>query len=270
MPSNFFSTKLFKVIIVLVIAGFIVFLNPLDFFNPIRSALFVVFSPVQKVVHGFAFECLEVKNFLTSIGQLKSENERLIKENREFLSERSSIEEIKNENDTLRKELGLLPREKFDLEGASVVAQDFHGQGDWLEIDKGERNGIKKGMPVIVEKGILVGEIGEVYWSSAKITLLANTKSAVNAIDSKTNSKGIVKGEYGMGIVIDMVLQSESLNRGDEVITSGIGKNFPKGLYIGQVGGIVLSPDRLFQKGIINSPVDFSKIQFVFVIKNQN
>jgi rod shape-determining protein MreC len=268
MSFNFFSGKFFKLIAVLVISGFLVFLNPYDVFNPIRSVFFVIFSPFQKVAYGLTFEISEIKNFLSSIGQLKKENENLIKENREFLAEKSRLEEMGRENEMLRQDLKLLPRDKFNLEGGSVISQDFYGQGDWIEIDKGSSNGIEKEMPVIVDSGILIGKIGEVYPTTSKVILLSNPDSAVNAVDSKTDSKGVVRGEYGLGIIMDMVLQSESLNQGDDIITSGIGKGFPRGLLIGKVQEIGSSGDRLFKRAIISSPVDFSRLRFVFVIKN--
>ena len=270
MSFNFFHTKLFKVLIVLVIAGFLVFFNPYNFFNPIRSAFFAVFSPVQKITYNVTFEISGIKRFLFSIGQLKTENEQLIRENRGLLAEKIKLEEIGKENDILRQELNLLPKEKFNLEGASVISQDFYGQGDWIEIDKGERNGIEKEMPVIVDSGVLIGKVSEVFSTSSKVMLISNPDSTVNAVDSKTESKGVVRGEYGLGIIMDMVLQSENLNQGDEIITSGIGKGFPRGLFIGRVGDVGFSPDKLFKKALISSPVDFSRLQFVFVIKENN
>jgi rod shape-determining protein MreC len=268
MSSNIFKTKLFKVIVIVIISSFLVFLNPYNAFNPIRSVFFVIFSPFQKVSYKLTFEISEVKNFLSSIGQLKKENENLIKENRELLAEKTKLEDAGRENEILRQELKLLPREKFNLEGAGIVSQDFYGQGDWIEIDKGSKDGIEKEMPVIVDSGILVGKIGETYFNTSKVILLSNPDSTVNVIDSKTNSKGVLRGEYGLGVIMDMVLQSESLNQGDDVITSGIGKGFPRGLLVGKIQEIGSSEDRLFRRAIISSPVDFSRLQFVFVIKN--
>ncbi|MFH0969582.1 MAG: rod shape-determining protein MreC [Patescibacteria group bacterium] len=267
MSFNFFQTKLFKVIAVSSIAFFFIIINPYKIFNPVRSVFLVIFSPIQKVAYGLSFEIKQVKNFLSSIGQLKNENEKLIKENRELLSLKISLEEAGRENEILRRELKLLPMDKFNLEGASLVGKDPHGKGDWIEIDKGGKDGIGEEMPVVVGSGILIGKVSEVFPTTSKIVLLSNPGSAINAVDSKTGSKGVVRGEYGLGIIMDMVLQSEALNQGDDVITSGIGKEFPRGLLIGKVSAVNPSEDRLFQKAIISSPVDFNNLQFVFVVK---
>ncbi|MDO8529508.1 MAG: rod shape-determining protein MreC, partial [bacterium] len=75
---------------------------------------------------------------------------------------------------------------------------------------------------------------------------------------------------YGLGIILDMVLQSESLNKGDTIVTSKIGNDFPSGLLVGTVENISFSSDRLFQRAVVSPPVDFSHLQFVFVIKGNN
>jgi rod shape-determining protein MreC len=270
MSFKFFSTKLFKFIIVIAISGSLIFLNPYRIFNPVRSALFFIFSPLQKMAYGLASEMSEIKNSLSSIGQLKKENEKLLQENRDFLAEQSKFEEIGKENETLREQLKLLPREKFDLEGASIISQNSYEQNDWIEIDKGGKDGIVNDMPVIVNSGILVGKVSEVYYNTSKVLLIDNPDNAVNAVDSETNSKGVVKGEYGLGITMSMVLQNDALNKGDKVVTSGIGGSFPQGLLIGNIGEITSSADKLFQQAAISSPINFSQLRFVFVIKKNN
>jgi len=254
--------------VVVFISVFLVILNPCGFFSPIKTAFFVVFSPFQKVAYGLTFEVSEIKKFIFSIGQLKEENEKLIEENRSLLAEISNLREERKENEKLREELRLLPRDKFNLEGSTVISRDSNEQGSWIGINKGKKDEIKKDMPVVVNSGILIGRIEEVYPTTSKVLLLSDMGSSINAVDSKTGSKGIVKGEFGSGIIMDMVLQSEALNQGDEVVTSGIGKGFPAGLLIGKIGEVSPSGSELFQRAIISSPVDFSRLQFVFVIKN--
>ncbi len=270
MSFNFFRTKLLKVLVVVILAGILIYLNPYNFFGPIRSAFSFIFSPFQKISYGLSLEFSEFGHFLSSIGQLKKENEKLIVENRNLLAEKAKLAEIEKENDMLRQELKVLPRDKFSLESADVIGFDSYGQGDWIEINKGSRDGIEKEMAVIVGNGIIAGVVGEVNYDTSKVVLLNNSESAVNVVDSKTDAKGIIKGEYGLGIIMDMVLQSNSLNEGDQVVTSGIGKSVPSGLLTGNIEKISSSPDKLFQRAIISSPVDFSKLQFVFVIKGLN
>lgn len=267
MPFNFFQTKFFKVVIVVALCVAVIVLSPVKFFAPFRSALFFIFSPIQKVAFTTAHEFVSIKDFLSSIGKLKKENEQLLKENNELLAKKSEMEEIGRQNEMLRQELNLLPREKFNLIGARVISQDFYGQGDWIEIDRGTKDGVEKEMPIIIDSGALVGIVGEAYPTASKVLLVNNTESSINVVDSETDSKGIVKGEYGLGIILDMVLQSEGLNKGDKVITSGIGKGLPRGLLVGTVSDIGASADKLFKRAIISSPVDFSKLQFVFIIK---
>ena len=55
---------------------------------------------------------------------------------------------------------------------------------------------------------------------------------------------------------------------GDKIITSGIGSVFPRDLYIGKVSDVKLSENNLEKKVFVKSPVDFSKLFRVFVLKS--
>lgn len=245
----------------------LIFANPYNLFNPFRGIVTTVFSPFQKVFYSFSYGYNNTKDFLGSIGQLKNENEKLIREKQELLAKNAMLSDTENENKILREQIGLLPREKFDLIAASVISQDPHGMGNWLELDKGSDDGISEGMSVIVSRGILLGRVQEVSAKSSKVILLTNSKSTVNGITTKNSAKGIVKGEYGLGILFDMVLQTDSIQVGDEVVTSGIGEEFPRGLFVGVIQEVHNSDDNLFQQAVISSPVQVSKLQMVFIVK---
>ncbi|KKQ51135.1 MAG: Cell shape-determining protein MreC [Parcubacteria group bacterium GW2011_GWD2_38_11] len=265
--QQFAKTKLFKVFFVAAIFLLLIFLNPYIFFNPFRSVVGAIFLPFQKVFYSVSIGIESGSEFLGSIGQLKSENEKLFKKNQELVAKNAMLNDMQNENINLRDQLRLLPRDEYDLVAATVVSQDPHSMGNWLEIDRGSNDGIVSGMSVIVSDSILIGRIQEVNAKSSKVMLMTNSKSTVNVMTSQNSTRGVAKGEYGLGIIFDMILQTDTVAVGDDVVTSGIGGEMPRGLYIGSVQEVHASPDHLFQQAVIAAPLSVSKLQTVFVIK---
>ncbi|MCX6765972.1 MAG: rod shape-determining protein MreC [Candidatus Moranbacteria bacterium] len=268
MFRKFLATKLFKVILIAAACGLLIFLNPANVFHPLQLAVKEIFSPFQKISYLASLKLLGAKEFLSSIGQLKRENERLTEENQKLLARNAMFRDVERENKLLKEQMNLAPGDKFKLETAYVISRDPRGLGNWIEISKGRSDGIREGMPVIVSQGILIGVADEVRAGSSRVTLITNPQSVVNAMIAETGTKGVVRGEYGLGIIFDMVLQTDPIKAGDEIVTSGIGKNIPRGLLIGKVQDVRLSGDRLFQQAAISSPVQFSRTEIVFVIKN--
>lgn len=268
MSQNYFSSKLFKLIIVLAVCGLLVFLNPRGIFAPVRNVFSTIFYPFEKIFYIMGRRLSDTGEFLGSISKLRSENEELIMENTLLSSQLASLSEEKKENENLRRELGLLPRKKYDLEAGFVIGQDPQKMGSWLMIDKGSSSGIAQGMPVVVSEGIIVGKVIEVNLKSSKVDLLTNSSSSVNAADLSTGARGIIKGEFGLGVVLDMVAQIDVLNVGDEIITSGLGGDIPKGLLIGKIQEIRVTQDKLFQQALVIPQVRYSSLDQVFVIKN--
>jgi len=264
--QRFTSTKLFKVCLISIFFGWLVFLNPVGIINPIRNIFLDVLAPFKKIAYTLAAATEGVGEFIGSVGQLKVENMKLLNENQRLIGEKAMLADMKNENDDLRNQLNLLPRNQFNLLAATIISQDPNGMGNWLEIDKGSEDKISEGMPVIVAKGILVGRISDVTQRNSKVILLTNPKSVVSIATVETGAKGIVRGEYGLGLIFDMILQTDTVASGNEVITSGIGSQMPRGLYVGTVQNVHPSDDHLFQQAVIVSPIQISKLQFVFVV----
>lgn len=266
--QRFVKTKLFRVFLIAALFLLLIFLNPVNIFNPVRSGFLTVLMPFQKAFFSFSAGIDGMKEFIVSIGQLKEENKKLIKENQELLAENAMVKDMKNENAVLREQLNLIPRDKYNLIAAFTISYDPNGTGNWLEINKGSEDGIVPGMPVIVSKGILIGRIQQVSSKSSQVMLLTNPKSTVNIMDVETNAKGVAKGEYGLGVMFDMVLQTDSINVGDSIITSGIGGEMPRGLYVGTIQEIHQSDDHLFQQAVLATPLQIPNLQLVFVIKD--
>jgi rod shape-determining protein MreC len=257
-----------KFLVVIFISLVLIFLNPKKIFNPIQKILLEVAHPFQKMFFFTSKTLAEGFEFLGSIGSLKKENEKLLKENNVLISQVALLNDEKKENSMLREQLSLAPKKKFDLVSSFVIGQDSQYLNSWLLIDKGSEDGIKPGMPAIAYEGILIGKIEEVSANSSKIILLADSKSAVNVSDSETGARGILKGEYGLGIIMDMIMQTETLNIGDMIITSGLGGDLPRGLLVGKIQEIKTTKDKLFQQAIVVPRIKYSELGIVFVIKN--
>jgi len=268
MLKKNFRKRLFKAAITIAVFGLLVFFNPYNFFNPFREILFKAVYPIEKTFCFLSWKVSDIYGIISSIGELKQENGKLHKENLELLSKNAMLCDMKKENEMLRNELKMLPRGKFELEPAQIISYDSRGQGNWIKIDKGRKHGIKIGMPVIISDSVMVGKVEEVFSESSQVILTTSSQSSINSVVSATGAKGIIKGNYGLKMIMDMVLQTDSINIGDEVITSGIGSDIPRGLLLGTVSEINLSPDHLFRQAVVSPVLDFSKLNIVFVIKN--
>lgn len=121
---TFFSRKNTKFIFTVVLLLIIIFISSRGADNPVKGLVLTLASPFLKTFRIFSGGGAGFFDFLGSIGNLKSENEKLVKKNQELLAENVRLEDISEENKQLRKELDLLPRKKFDLEASFVIAQD--------------------------------------------------------------------------------------------------------------------------------------------------
>jgi rod shape-determining protein MreC len=259
--------KNLKYILIVAVLVVVIFASLHGADNPAKSILLGVSSPFLKTFRIFSGGVSGFFDFIGSIGDLKNENERLIGENQKLTADNNRLQDAGKENDILRRQLELAPRKDFDLEAVYIIGQDPQGLGNYFIVDKGANVGIRTGMPAIVSDGILIGKVSDVYANTAKIRLMTDPGSAINAETLDSGTKGIVRGEYGLGLKMDMMSQSDVLNEGDAVITSGLGGELPKGLTIGKISQIGQSADKLFQEAAIVPAVDSSGLRVVFLVK---
>lgn len=233
--------KLVFLIIILIIICFLIFLEKINFLD----FFYYLSTPLQRI---FSIT-------------LPSQTDQLKRQNVELLAEIAKLKEIERENQILREQLGLEEKEDWQLISASII-----GRNQVLVIDKGEKQGIKPGQPVIAQGGLLIGQIIETFPISSKVLLITNPQSEINALAQVTRAQGIVKGEYGLGLKMEMIPQDKEIHLGDIVITSGLDGQFPKGLIIGTIETINRLDNQIFQKAILQPTFSFRDLETVFVI----
>lgn len=186
----------------------------------------------------------------------------------ELLVENTRLREKEKENETLRELLSFKQANPtYQFLAAEVVGRDPNPLLRFILIDRGSSDGLKAGMPVVTARG-LVGQISEVYLRSAKVMLITDLASAVNALAQETRAAGVVQGDLSGGLLMRFIPQGEKIEKGNIILTSGLGGRFPKRLVIGQVQDVHTRDVELFQVAEIRPSVDFQTLESVLVITN--
>ena len=117
---------------------------------------------------------------------------------------------------------------------AQVIGSSGSEQSRIVYLDKGSRDGIDQGMPVISADGV-VGKVLTVFKTTSTVLLINDQQSGVGAILEQSRLQGVLKGKVTGELVIDKIMPDEQVKAGDRVLTSGGDQIFPKGLPLGTV-----------------------------------
>src|SRR5512147_1397060 len=124
---------------------------------------------------------------------LEKENGRLRKRIAELEEENNQAKEMKLAMDRLKNLLQFRQENSLTMVGAEVIGQDPSSWFRSVTIDKGERDGVKKGMAVISAAGV-IGQILKTAPHYATVLLITDYNSAIDSIVQRTRAKAIVEG----------------------------------------------------------------------------
>ncbi|MBN1964745.1 MAG: rod shape-determining protein MreC [Anaerolineae bacterium] len=150
---------------------------------------------------------------------------------------------------------------------ADVISRDISALRRILYVNRGARDGLTDGMPVVTELG-LVGRITQVSATAAQVLLITDPLSAINARLLNSRADGSVQGQLTTALNMTYIDLAAMLEEGDTVITSGLGGNFPEGIIIGQVTSIRQFEFELYQEVEVRSFNDFERLETVLVVTN--
>lgn len=148
---------------------------------------------------------------------------------------------------------------------ADVIAVDQTSALRSIAINRGTRDGIAIGMPVVTPQG-LVGRIIEVGANASRVLLITDLSSYVSARLQTTRAEGTVNGQVSGNLLMTFIPLGEEVREGDIVLTSGLGGNFPPDLVIGQVTSARQA--ELFQEAQVRSLINFDTLEIVLVMTN--
>jgi rod shape-determining protein MreC len=117
---------------------------------------------------------------------------------------------------------------------ARVIGASAGTASHTVEIDRGERDGIRRNMAVITPDGA-VGKIIESYGDTAQVLLLSDKEGGAGAMIVGSRVQSPVKGTGEPMLSMSYVAAEETVNAGEKIVTSGMDKIFPRDVPIGTV-----------------------------------
>ncbi len=179
--------------------------------------------------------------------------------------------ELQAENVTLRQMLRLQTsaESRFHTQGlaAEVIARDPSTWFQSLVLDKGSADGVSVGMIAITPSGLVGRVVQPVALHSANLMLVTNPEFGVGTMVSRTGAEGAAVGRLGSAdLVMTFFSPNAQVRVGDQVVTSGIGGEFPRGIPVGIVVTVQMGGLGLVRQAIVRPVVDVGGVGAVLLL----
>lgn len=270
--SDFDIWRRFQIPIVLAISVLLIFTlisaslrdpHPLQ---PLENLVITLTAPVFNAVRATGAAISRVwRGYFYLVG-VQAENELLRQKTLENQSKEALYQETFLEKERLRKLLEFRDQAALPVTGARIIGFDFSIWFKCAFLDKGIKEGIKEGMPVINASGI-VGRIVECYPSYSKVLLLIDRSSAVDAIVQRNRLRGILEGIGSNRCFLRFVHKNQDVQTGDIILASGLGGVYPQGMILGSVIAVDKKVPGLFQEIEVEPAADFTRLEEVLIVK---
>ncbi len=158
---------------------------------------------------------------------------------------------------------------KFTYLPAKVIGNTVTLQTNFITLERGSLQGVKKGMAVVGPEGI-VGVVVETSNNISRAMSLLHRNSKVSAMLKKDNYAGSIEwdGADPSYLLLKNISKTAKVNKGDTVVTSNYSANFPSHLMIGTVTGISSDPSSNFYLLKVKTATNFFSLQYVNLVEN--
>ncbi len=241
-------------IILLVISLLILTSNKRPSAKKFSSMFFGTFANFSSVIS----DALDITKY-------KIANTELQKENAELMLEVNRLRQYGIENAELRDLIGLKDSVHYPLFPATVISKSLLKPQGTFTLNVGKDNGVRPGMPVINEFGL----VGIVYASSDNFSIVRTLKNidlSLTVKDERSRADGIMKWN-GSNLVIINVPKTYDVEPGDRIITSELSSIVAMPIPVGIVTGLTKVETGIFNEVTIVPFVNFVRADHVFVIK---
>lgn len=205
------------------------------------------------------------------LATLREENNKLKEENAKLKEEERELEVLKSENNTLKEYVNLKNKYgNYSTQPADVIERSYSNYDKIIVINQGSKSGLQVNMPVISESG-LVGHIISVEDNTAKVQTIIDTASTVSASISTIEQSILAKGTISdnNSLKVTSIPTDATILQGDDVVTSGLGGIYPKGILIGTISEVVNTKNQTDRFANVKTATNFDTLSTVLVITSK-
>ncbi|MGP1600812.1 rod shape-determining protein MreC [Treponema sp.] len=268
-----FKFSLILLTVFVIVSGSLLGLSTGNFIIDFKQTGFSVLSAAQRGVGSAVTGTENTVNAIRELSRLKDEYEKLSEKLKNYEYMQRSNAEIKKENERLNTLLDFSQKYEYKNIAARIIARDADNLYAAITVDKGNKHGVKKNMPVIaVQKGTvgLVGKIVTVGAYTSMIMPVYDFQCSVSARIQHTRDLGLISGTGSPDIPLKMSYIKkrvlEELQFGDIIVTSGENGNYVREIPIGTVHSVsVVDYDTSLLISVMPI-VDFSRLEEVIII----
>ena len=240
-------------------------INNVERFAFIDWLLLEITFPFQKAVTYSTEALSDLFDSYVLLVNLKRENVALKRTVAKLREENNFLREKAIASERLRNLLRFSKKIPGTMLPVQIIGIDPSSWFRTIVIDKGTKHGVNRGMAVVSPEGI-VGHVLQASPHCAKVLLITDFNSSIDAIIQRGRARGLVEGNGESLCRLKYAPRTHDIQLGDRVVTSGLGGRYPKGLVIGKISKIKKKSYGLFQQAEIIPGVNFVRLEEVFVI----
>lgn len=200
---------------------------------------------------------------------VKEDNARLASQNARLQERVRRLEALEEENRRLKRLLDLRTNVKADTVSAQVIGKntnDFFRVAR-VTLDRDSRD-IGPNLPVLSSDGV-VGTTLKSAGDTIDVRLVVDAGSGVDVVVQRTGTRGFVRGtgdESKYSCSVEYMQRTDEVEVGDLLVTSGVGRRFPKGIPVGTVTQVTKRDFGIYQQVLAAPAVDFSRLEEVLIV----
>lgn len=233
--------------------------------DPLTGLVLEGMRPLQAVVSAGVDAFGHVwRTYIMLVG-VQEENEVLRRRVLQLEQEEVRMAEVEQTDQRLNALLTFRATLEGEVQAARIIGRDPLPWFGTVIINKGDADGVHKNMAVLSPFGV-VGQTIATGAHSARVLLITDHNSGVDAVVQRSRARGIVEGALDGRCVMKYLKREEDAEVGDRVVTSGLDGIFPKGIIVGTITHVTRGNRGLLQVAELSANVPLDRIEEVLVV----